>query len=214
MTFFVTVSINCTKTICAKSRKLSKCVKNWLQIVICVLYSRCCIVKLIACQYNVAYGFGGVSLKTLLVHFSYDNEVKDLCSRSESQDIDVLELRDLSRKSFLKNRFGTKKTSTIRLRGYDVDLNEYDNVILATDETFGNIAPAMKVFIRQNELRFKNVICLVFGEGRSTKRAADALRTEVSLSGGTASCVISVSTRAFKREAEDLLFYVRHRLHV
>ena len=87
-------------------------------------------------------------------------------------------------------------------------------MILATDETFGNIAPAMKVFIRQNELRFKNVICLVFGEGRSTKKAADALRTEVSLSGGTASCVISVSTRALKKEAEDLLFYVRHKLYV
>ena len=72
----------------------------------------------------------------------------------------------------------------------------------------------MKVFIRQNDLRFKNIVCLVFGEGRSQKKATDALRTEISLAGGTASCVISVSTRAFKREAEDLLFYVRHRLHV
>ncbi len=214
MTFFVTILTNYTKSICAKSRKLSKCVKKWLQIVICVLYSRCCIVKLIACQYDVACEFGGVSLKTLLVHFSYDNEVKELCSRSESQDIDVLELRDLSRKSIFYSRFTAKKTSDIRLRCYDIDFNDYDNVILATDETFGNIAPAMKVFIRQNELRFKNVICLVFGEGRSTKKAADALRTEVSLSGGTASCVISVSTRAFKREAEDLLFYVRHKLYV
>ena len=72
----------------------------------------------------------------------------------------------------------------------------------------------MKVFIRQNDLRFKNIICLVFGEGRSTKKAGDALRTEVSLSGGTVNCVISVSARALKREAEDVLFYVRHRLHV
>ncbi len=153
-------------------------------------------------------------MKTLLVHFSYDNEVKELCSRSESKDIDVLELRDLSRKTFFGNLLGTKKPSAIRLKGYDIDLNEYDNVIVATDETFGNIAPAMKVFIRQNDLRYKNIICLVFGEGRSTKRAADALRTEISLSGGTANCVVSVSTRAFKKEAEDLLFYVRHRIHV
>ena len=153
-------------------------------------------------------------MKTLLVHFSNDNEVKDLCSRSKSHDIDVLELRDLSRKSFFKTHFRTKSTTSIRVRGYDIDLNDYDTVILATDETYGNIAPAMRVFISQNELRFKNVICLVFGEGRGVKKAGDALRTEVSLSGGTASCVISVSTKAFKREAEDLLFYVRHRLHV
>jgi len=153
-------------------------------------------------------------LKTLLVHFSNDNEVKELCSRSESHDIDVLELRDLSRKSFFTSHLGTKRTSSIRLKGYDVDLNDYDTVILATDESFGNIAPAMKVFIRQNELRFKNVICLVFGEGRSIKKAGDALRTEVSLSGGTVNCVISVSARALKREAEDVLFYIRHRLHV
>ena len=107
MTFFVSFSTNCTNVVCAKSRNLSKCVNKWLQIVNSVLYSRCCIVKLIACQYNVAYWFGGVSLKTLLVHFSYDNEVKELCSRSESQDIDVLELRDLSRKSIFYNRFST-----------------------------------------------------------------------------------------------------------
>ena len=99
-------------------------------------------------------------MKTLLVHFSNDGEVKELCSRSASQDIDVLELRDLSRKSFIQNRFGTKKTSSIRLKGYDVDLNDYETVVLATDESFGNIAPAMKVFIRQNDLRFKNIICL------------------------------------------------------
>jgi hypothetical protein len=162
----------------------------------------------------VQFFAGGVSLKTLLVHFSNDNEVKYLCSRSESQDIDVLELRDLSKKSFFKMYFGTNNTSSIRLRGYDVDLDDYDTVILATDENFGKIAPPMKVFIRQNNLRFKNIVCLVFGEGRLQKKAGDALRTEVSLSGGTAGCVISVSTRAFKREAEDLLFYVRHRLHV
>lgn len=179
-----------------------------------MLYSRCCIVKEITCQYDVQSLAGGVSLKTLLVHFSNDSEVKELCSRSASQDIDVLELRDLSRKSFIQNRFGTKKTSSIRLKGYDVDLNDYETVILATDESFGNIAPAMKVFIRQNDLRFKNIICLVFGEGRSQKKATDALRTEVSLSGGTANCVISVSQRALKREAEDLLFYVRHCIHV
>lgn len=153
-------------------------------------------------------------MKTLLVHFSNDDEVKELCSRSESHDIDLLELRDLSRKSFFSSRLGTKKTSSIRLKGYDVDLNDYDTVILATDESFGNIAPAMKVFIRQNDLRFKNIVCLVFGEGRSQKKAGDALRAEVSLAGGTAGCVISVSTRAFKREAEDLLFYVRHRLYI
>lgn len=188
-----------------------------------VIYSRCCIVKRITCQYNV-FGeklkkgslllHGGVSLKTLLVHFSNDNEVKELCSKSASNDIDVLELRDLSRKTFFKNRLCSAKHSSIKLRSYDVDLNDYETIILATDESFGNIAPAMKVFISENELRFKNVICLVFGEGRSVKKASDALRTAVSLSGGTAGCVISVSTRAFKKEAEDLLFYVRHRIRV
>ena len=100
-----------------------------------MLYSRCCIVKNFTCQYNVQFLTGGVSLKTLLVHFSNDNEVKELCSRSASQDIDVLELRDLSRKSFFQNHFGTKKTSSIRLKGYDVDLNDYETVILATDES-------------------------------------------------------------------------------
>ena len=161
-----------------------------------MLYSRCCIVKLIACQYNVACEFGGVSLKTLLVHFSYDNEVKDLCSRSESQDIDVLELRDLSRKSIFYSRFTAKKPSDIRLRCYDIDFNDYDNVILATDETFGNIAPAMKVFIRQNELRFKNVICLVFGEGRRRYAVCDAVYPF----GASRACDRSLHTRRWREE--------------
>ncbi len=153
-------------------------------------------------------------MKTLLVHFSNDEDVKELCSRSESSQIDVLELRDLSRKSILKNYFGSYKNGTIRLKSYDINLNDYDAVILATDENFGNIAPAMKTFIAENDLRFKDVICLVFGEGRGTKKAGDALRTAVSLSGGTASLVVSISKRAFKKKDEDLLFYMRHKLYI
>ncbi len=153
-------------------------------------------------------------MKTLLVHFSNDEEVKDLCSRSKSSEIDVLELRDLSRKTFLKTHFGSYKYGSIRLKSYDANLNDYDVIILATDETFGNIAPAMKTFIGENDLRFKDVICLVFGEGRTTRKAGDALRTAVSLSGGTASLVVSVSKRAFKKKDEDLLFYMRHKLYI
>ncbi len=153
-------------------------------------------------------------MKTLLVHYSDDDTIKKLCKKSAARDIDTLELHEISGSSQIKRRFDALRGAYTRVGSYDVDVNSYDTVILASDECFGGIYPAMNTFIHNNDLRFKDVICLVFGEGRLAKRAGDALRMQVSLSGGTPRCVVTIPVRNFKQYDEDVLYYVRHKLYV
>jgi hypothetical protein len=78
----------------------------------------------------------------------------------------------------------------------------------------GEIPPEISAFITKNNLRYKTIDCIVFGDGRSAERAKDSLRVRVSLSGGTVRNVVSISRRELKYEEEDVLFSVRHRLAV
>lgn len=155
-------------------------------------------------------------MKKLLVHCSYDEDVSYLCrcSGGDECDVDALELYALSGSSRMGSRLGALrgKVPDIKFRGYD--LSGYDTVVLACDEWMGGVIPAMGTFIRQNELRGKNVVCIVFGNGAFAKKAADSLKVMVSLSGGTVRNSITVSKKGFKNCEEDLLFYVRHRLAV
>ncbi len=97
---------------------------------------------------------------------------------------------------------------------YDVNLNEFDRIIIACDEFAGEVAPEVSDFIKANDFRYKSVDCIVFGNGRFVRRAMDGLRVKVSLSGGTVGTCVSVSGKELKRDEEDLLFSVRHRLVV
>lgn len=155
-------------------------------------------------------------MKKLLVHCSYDEDVSYLCrcSGADDCDVDVLELYDSSSSSRMGTRLGALRGRDAKIRLRNADLSEYDTVILASDEWMGGVCPAMSAFIKQNELRFKNVVCIVFGNGVFATKAADSLRVMVSLSGGTVRNAITVSKKGFKNCDEDLLFYVRHKLVV
>ena len=78
----------------------------------------------------------------------------------------------------------------------------------------GEIPPEVCAFIAKNELRYKTIDCIVFGDGRNVNKAKDMLRNRVSLSGGTVRNIISISIKELKREEEDVLFSVRHRMAV
>lgn len=168
-------------------------------------------------EYNICSenGSGGDHLRTLLVHYSDDELISELCAKSSSDHTDVLELHELSGQTPFGRRLSALRGGYTRLRNYeDVHLDAYDTVVLATNEWFGGVYPAMNTFIRENDLRFKDVVCLVFGEGRGAKKAGDALRNRVSLSGGTPRCVVTVPVKGLKQDEEDLLFYLRHRIRV
>ncbi len=155
-------------------------------------------------------------MKKLLVHCSYDDDIGYLCRRSGRNDIDtdVLELREFSASSKIGCKINSLKNKRAKLGLRNISLDEYDMVIFACEEWMGVAPPVLNSFIENSDLRFKNVVCIVFGNGSFAKKAADGLRVKVALSGGTVKNAITVSAKALKTCDEDVLFYVRHKLAV
>ena len=153
-------------------------------------------------------------MKTLLIYYSEDEYVSALCRKSASKDISVCELRELSGLSFIKRFFNSLKGVRAPVSSCSYDLNGFESVILASDGRFGGLSPEMKSFIKDIKLQNKKVYCVIFGDGKTAKRAEDDFRTGVSLSGATVQKVVTVSSRAFKRDEEDVLYYMRHKVKI
>lgn len=158
--------------------------------------------------------FWGVSVKTLLIYYSEDDSVSALCRKSASKSISVCELRELSGLSYIKRLFNSLKGLPAPVSSCTYDLNDFESVILASDGRFGGLSPEMKSFIKNVKLQNKKVYCVIFGDGKKAKRAEDDFRTCVSLSGATVQKAVTVSSRAFKRDEEDVLYYMRHKIKI
>lgn len=156
-------------------------------------------------------------MKTLFVYCSDDDTINALCNESALRKIDTiaLELSSTTGKSSFSRYFGINRTRRFSsMGGYDVDVESFDKIIFACDEYMGEIPPEISAFISKHELRYKEIDCIVFGDGKNARKAKDNLRVRVSLSGGTVRNTVSVSAKELKREEEDVLFSVRHRLAV
>lgn len=155
-------------------------------------------------------------MKTLFVYYSDDAAINSLCRESafKKRETKSLQLTTFSRKSPLSKYLGAVKSDVPSHKDCAVDINDFERIIIACDEFAGTISPEVVNFIKYNDFRYKNVDCIVFGEGRSAKKAKDSLKVCLSLSGGTVRNCVSVSAREIKRQEEDLLFSVRHRLVV
>lgn len=156
-------------------------------------------------------------MKTLFVYCSDDDTINALCNESalKKRDTKVLSLSCSGNKSVFSRYLGAARSrKNFCYSGYDIDVAEYERIIFACDEVLGEIPSQLSAFIEKNDLRYKNIDCIVFGDGRGVNRALDSLRVRISLSGGTARSTVCVSAREIKRENEDILFSVRHRLVV
>ena len=156
-------------------------------------------------------------MKTFFVYCSEDDTVNALCNESalRKNATVAIELRNSVKRSSFCRYFGANRARRFSSPGgYDVDFDTFDKIIFACDEYLGEIPPEISAFITKHELRYKDIDCIVFGDGRNARKAKDALRVRISLSGGTVRNIVSVSVKELKREEEDVLFSVRHRLAV
>lgn len=156
-------------------------------------------------------------MKTLFVYCSDDELVNSLCNESALKICDAKSLclsGEKVRSSFSRY-FGINRVRRFSSVGsYGVDVSAFDKVIIACDEYMGEIPPEISAFITKNDLRYKTIDCIVFAEGRNARKAKDSLKVRVSLSGGTVRNCVSLSVKEAKKEAEDILFSVRHRMAV
>lgn len=156
-------------------------------------------------------------METLFVYCSSDDIINALCKESarKKRSTRALELTGDFDKSPLSRYFGVNRAK--RSGGAfcpDVDVSQYDKIIIACDEYMGEVPPELCAFITGNNLRYKVIDCIIFGDGRLSKKATDSLKVRVSLSGGTVRNAINVSAKEIKRDSEDVLFSVRHRMAV
>ncbi len=154
-------------------------------------------------------------MKTLFVYCSDDDAINALCNESALRKRDTKALSLACGKNHFSRYFdAARKNRAFCYSGYEVDVAEYDKIIFACDEVLGEIPSEISAFIEKNDLRYKHIDCIVFGDGRGVGRALDSIRVRISLSGGTARSAVGISAREIKRENEDILFSVRHRLVV
>lgn len=103
--------------------------------------------------------------KKLLVYFSYNGNTRIIAEKiKENIDCDVLELQPKSPYStdyqsvvdeFQNNE--TAKTTT-ELQKYDVNLDNYDTIIIGSPVWWYSITPVIRTFLKENDLSNKTII--------------------------------------------------------
>lgn len=153
-------------------------------------------------------------MKTLLIYYSEDELVCSLCRKSASRELSVCELRGLSGLSYIKRLINSLKGEKTPVSSCGYDLNSFESVILASDSGIAGLSPEMKTFIKSVKLKNLKVYCVVFGDLKRSKRAVDDFRTAVSLSGTTVQKAVTIPVKAFKKDDEDIMYFIRHQVRV
>ncbi len=155
-------------------------------------------------------------MKTLLLYYSNYQSIRELCEASSKyKKVDVVELRDrFERDAFWTATVGTYKAvcgQGTKIQDIDVDLKEYDTIILATPVWGFNPAPAVNEFLHRTNLAGREVSGLLIHSGKSAGMAADVLRKRIKLAGGVCCGMVSVPEKELRRENCDLFTFLRQK---
>lgn len=155
-------------------------------------------------------------MKTLLVYYSIKDDVRALCESSRRDgEIDVIELREKYDRGILSAcTFGAMAAASgeaSSIDEIDVDINQYDTVIIATPAWAFSPAPAVNAFLHSVNLSGKEVIGMIFSGASSGSHASDILRKRIQLAGGHCGSVVSVNAKQLKRHEWDVVSYAEQR---
>ena len=107
--------------------------------------------------------------KNLIVYYSYEGNTEALVDGMKSAiTADVLKLVPKKEKKtnslfrFVWGGIQVYMTKKPKLEEYNVDLDKYDNIIIASPCWFGTFAPPIKTFLTDNKLENKNIYLIRF----------------------------------------------------
>lgn len=125
-------------------------------------------------------------MKNLIVYYSYEGNTEELVKgMQEAIEADVLKLVPKNEKKskglfrFVWGGIQVYMTKKPELEEYNVDLSQYDNIIIGCPCWFGTYAPPINTFLSENKIENKNIYLLVCNGGnlRNTwKNYEEALR--------------------------------------
>ena len=148
-------------------------------------------------------------MKTLLLYYSRNQRVRELCDASaKDNQIDVVELRDrFDRSKMWHATIGTYKAISgtgSKLEEYELNLEDYDSIIVASPVLGFNPAPAINEFLHRTNFSGREVSGLLIHPGKKTGAAGDALRKRIKLAGGVCNGVVCVPVEELERTKCDV----------
>lgn len=103
--------------------------------------------------------------KKLLVYFSYSGNTKIIANMIKNQvDCDILELKpkipySTNYQSVVDEFQNNETAQTItELESYNIDLSKYKTIIIGSPVWWYSITPAIRTFLKQNDLSKKTII--------------------------------------------------------
>lgn len=148
-------------------------------------------------------------MSTLLIYYSEDEQIRDLCKNTYAYNTDTFEIREYFDRSpaYVKTigsylAIAGKNTAIEKDRP---NLDEYDTIIIASPVWAKNPAPAVNAFLRANNLKGKEVIGLLFCSSCSSAFANDVLRKRISLAGGICKSVVTIPKKNLLENSVNVL---------
>lgn len=112
-------------------------------------------------------------MKTLIVYYSLEGNTRwaaeQIAGRLGADTLRLTPKAAYPDKGFKKFLFGGKSAvmkEMPELEPYDVDITQYDRVILATPVWAGTMAPPLRTFIQREDLRGKELALVASSMGR------------------------------------------------
>ncbi|NLX93495.1 MAG: hypothetical protein GXZ02_06470 [Clostridiales bacterium] len=142
-------------------------------------------------------------MKTLLLYYSRNQCVRRLCEESAKNDqIDVVELRErFSRGKVWHATMGVYKAVSgagQKLEEVDINLDEYDSIIIASPVLGFSPAPVINEFLHRTNFSGREVSGLLIHPGKTSGAAGDALRKRIKLAGGVCNGIVCVPIKELK----------------
>lgn len=111
-------------------------------------------------------------MKTLIVYYSYTNDTEKVAKRiAELKKYDILKLEPLVdystdyQKVVDEEEAKMDSEEIVELKPINVDLNQYDRIILGTPVWWYTMAPVVRSFLSGNNLNGKKVIAFITNGG-------------------------------------------------
>ena len=141
---------------------------------------------------------------TLFVYYSENDEIRALCEQSRMDGTVTRELLEgYDRSPAYVATIGAYSAmcgKSSAIEKLDIDISEFDTVVVASPVWAGCPVPAVNAFLRSTDLRGKSVYGLLFGKGVGSVLASDTLRKRITLAGGSCEGVVSIPKEEFRRK--------------
>lgn len=151
-------------------------------------------------------------MKTLLLYYSNNEAIRELCEESSRENmIDVAEIKSRYYRSRIwcatVGAYKAMSGAGDKIEDLQINMDEYDTIILASPVWKHNPAPAVNEFLHRNNLSGREVSCLIIHSGNSAGKAPDVLRKRIKLAGGLCRGVVDIPVKELKERNCDVCSY-------